>query len=77
MNVTATTIVTSTVSAMPGPNDRKIDSRPTTSVSDPRATIRPAVKMIGRFSAVAACAAANRPSPAASRRRIAAMKKIA
>ena len=57
MKVIATPIVTSTVSAMPGPNERKIDSFPTTSVSEPRATIRPAVKMIGRFSTVAACAA--------------------
>ena len=65
MTVTATASVTSTVTAMPGPKARKNPSRPTISEADPKATISPAVTMIGRKSRVVCSAARTRRSPEA------------
>ncbi len=69
-SVTATSSAISTVMARAGPNARSEPSRAAVSEAMPAATTRPAVTMIGVYSAVVCRAAGPRRSPAASRARI-------
>ena len=74
VRVSATAIAVTTVSASAGPNAASVPTLATVSAAMPPATTRPAVRMIGRYSAVVRRAAWRRGSPSARRLRMPARK---